>query len=178
MSGATEDLAPRIAEGWERPAALYDDGHRLVGHRIYVAGVGVGTVRAFTKGQFGASAHTVELEALGGLCRGSWVTVVAKAMARQRPGLDSEKAALLLPGERVEVKEVRCVAEGEPLRVRVFIKPTADHPDAKGNAWVSLTKKDGTPQLVTAEQQAALEEASVSLNPPPPPVRACANQPT
>ena len=37
----------------------FDDGHRLIGHRVYIAGLGSAIVRGFTKGKFGASAHTV-----------------------------------------------------------------------------------------------------------------------
>eukprot|EP01044_Picomonas_judraskeda_P026356 COSAG03_NODE_7971_length_850_cov_3.720373_1_plen_33_part_10 len=32
-----EDLAPRLEEGWAEPGRAYDDGHKLIGHRIYIA---------------------------------------------------------------------------------------------------------------------------------------------
>lgn len=37
-----------------------------VGAGIYVSGLGSGVVRGFSKGKFGASAHTVELDVLDG----------------------------------------------------------------------------------------------------------------
>lgn len=62
-----EQKQQRLSGGWLDPHSFseFDDGSRLVGQRVFVAGHGEGVVRAFRKQMTGASPHEIDFKVAG-----------------------------------------------------------------------------------------------------------------
>ena len=151
-----EEAPRRLRDGWAEPGSEWDDGHKLCGHRVYIAGLGGATVRAFNKKTTlgGASSHSVELDVWEGLRRGSLLTVASAANLRAGLNLSSKKVAVLKPGEVAELLELQGVEisggreRWHGMRARVLTRPTKSR-ETRGKAgvvqgWVSLEARDGT----------------------------------
>lgn len=149
--------------GWLDPhsSSEFDDGFRLVGQRVFVAGHGEGTVRAFKKSML-ASPHEIHFEAGGtkevklrrkGNSETAWVlgphiyASMASAWSLDEPEPEPEPAlrSLTSPGEqeafRLEAQESHHFVSG--CGTTAAGAPLEADPDS---AWVDGNSLDDTPR--------------------------------